>query len=60
MPNNPLFRELYNTLAYQTNFTVAATKIERLRFCFQGTGSIASVKLASLDGKVVYENNFKQ
>lgn len=45
--------------AYQSTFTTDATRIEGLRYRFQGTGSVASVKLAKLDGEVVYEDHFR-
>jgi hypothetical protein len=48
-----------DSLAYQAAFTAAATKIRGLRYRFQGTGSIASVKLAKLNGELVYQDDFK-
>lgn len=47
-----------NVLVYQTRFAANASKIEGLRYRFQGTGSIAYVKLAKLNGKISYEENF--
>jgi hypothetical protein len=47
-----------NILVYQKKFTANASIIEGLRYRFQGTGSIAYVRLTKPNGKISYEENF--
>jgi hypothetical protein len=48
-----------DVLAYQGEPKAPASQIAGLRYRFQGTGSIASVKLARLNGDLVYATDFK-
>jgi hypothetical protein len=52
--------ELYinNTKAYDLNLDIPPAKIAAIAYRFQGTGSVNSIKLSTVSGDVVYENNF--